>query len=212
MTPIRAVIFDCDGVMFDSREANRAFYNAVLAHFARPPLTEEQMAFAHQSTAGEALEMLFGRGRDLEAARAYCRELTYFPFIPLMLPEPHLKGLLSRIRPAFATGISTNRTDTMPHVLAHHGLEGLFGCVVTALDVPRPKPHPDCLVKAASLLGFDVGEAVYVGDSPVDEQAAAAAEMPFAAFGNPALKAAWHLTRLDQVEDILAEHGLPAVA
>ena len=45
MTRFRAVILDCDGVMFDSREANRAYYNAVLSHFGRPPLTAAQMAF-----------------------------------------------------------------------------------------------------------------------------------------------------------------------
>lgn len=204
MTRFRALILDCDGVMFDSREANRAFYNAVLAHFGRPPLTAAQMAFAHQSTAAEALEMLFGAGEGLRAARDFCRQLTYFPFIPLMEPEPHLTALLSRIRPAFLTGISTNRTDTMPHVLAHHGLSGFFDCVVTALDVPRPKPHPDSLEKAAALLGLGPAQAIYVGDSPVDEKAARAAGMPFAAFGNPALEAEWHLTRLDEVEEILA--------
>jgi len=30
---ISAVIFDCDGVMFDSRQANINFYNHILSHF-----------------------------------------------------------------------------------------------------------------------------------------------------------------------------------
>ena len=38
------VIFDCDGVMINSRAANDEFYNRVLAYFGLPPLTPEQEA------------------------------------------------------------------------------------------------------------------------------------------------------------------------
>ena len=34
---IKLVAFDCDGVLFDSQQANIAFYNTILAHFDRPP-------------------------------------------------------------------------------------------------------------------------------------------------------------------------------
>ena len=33
---IKAVIFDCDGVMFDSIEANTVFYNRMLKRFDQP--------------------------------------------------------------------------------------------------------------------------------------------------------------------------------
>ena len=35
---IAGVIFDCDGVMIDSRAANNVFYNRVLAYFGLPPM------------------------------------------------------------------------------------------------------------------------------------------------------------------------------
>ena len=38
---ISAVIFDCDGVMLDSRQANINFYNHLLDHFSLPPMREE---------------------------------------------------------------------------------------------------------------------------------------------------------------------------
>lgn len=38
---LRGVIFDCDGVMIDSRAANDEFYNRVLAYFGLPPMTPE---------------------------------------------------------------------------------------------------------------------------------------------------------------------------
>ena len=33
MNDVRVVIFDCDGVMFDSKDANTAYYNTILHHF-----------------------------------------------------------------------------------------------------------------------------------------------------------------------------------
>jgi phosphoglycolate phosphatase len=35
---LRVIIFDCDGVMFDSRQANINFYNHLLARFDQPPM------------------------------------------------------------------------------------------------------------------------------------------------------------------------------
>ena len=39
---LTGIIFDCDGVMIDSRAANAIFYNKVLAALGLPPLTPEQ--------------------------------------------------------------------------------------------------------------------------------------------------------------------------
>ncbi|WP_366912885.1 HAD hydrolase-like protein, partial [uncultured Desulfovibrio sp.] len=49
------VIFDCDGVMINSRAANEQFYNRVLAYFDLPPMTPEQEAYSFMATAGQAL-------------------------------------------------------------------------------------------------------------------------------------------------------------
>ncbi len=55
---IKAVIFDCDGVMFDTTDANAAYYNRILAHFNRPVLTPEQFAYCHMHTVDNALRYL----------------------------------------------------------------------------------------------------------------------------------------------------------
>ncbi|NIQ97111.1 MAG: HAD family hydrolase, partial [Desulfuromonadales bacterium] len=40
MAPIKGVIFDCDGVLFESRQANLAYYNDILAFFGEEPISE----------------------------------------------------------------------------------------------------------------------------------------------------------------------------
>jgi len=207
MEKIESVIFDCDGVMFDSGGANRAYYNTILNHFGRPELTGEQFAYTHMHTADESMIRLFGEGEDLEAAQAFRRKMTYLPFIGLMRMEPDLLRLLGRLRPQYRTAISTNRSDTMQRVLADHRLEGYFDAVVTSLDVERPKPHPDSLFRALELIGTAPENAVYIGDSKVDEEAAHAAGVLLIAYRNPRLCATYHIASLGEVEGILETRG-----
>ena len=54
-------------------------------------------------------------------------------------------------------------------------LSQFFEVTVGAEDTERHKPHPAPLLAALERLGADVSDAVYVGDSPFDVQAAKAA-------------------------------------
>ena len=64
-------------------------------------------------------------------------------------------------------------------------------------DVPAPKPAPDILNRALAYFGIEAEEAIYIGDSSLDEQAARAAGIPLVAYRNPDLKAWRHVDRLD---------------
>ncbi len=200
---IKVVAFDCDGVMFDSREANKAFYNQVLRHFGRPELTPEQFAFAHMHTCDAALAHLFPDKDSLAAAQAYRKKISYIPFVKYMEIEPYLRSLLSKLRPRYRTAIASNRTDTMASVLEIHQLKDDFDLVVSALDVEKAKPHPALLYKIVDHFQVKSSQVLYIGDSEVDEQAAAAAEIPLVAYNNLSLSAQIHIGSLKELESIL---------
>jgi phosphoglycolate phosphatase len=200
---IEVVAFDCDGVMFDSSAANRAYYNQVLQHLELPVMTTEQSAFAHMHTVDESLRYLIDDPDTLAAAQQYRRQMSYLSFIRHMVMEPYLKALLAKLRPAFKTAIATNRTDTMDRVLVEHDLEGQFDLVVTAMDVSRPKPHPEQLQVILSHFNIGPDRMIYIGDSALDAQAAQAADVPFIAFNNTNLPANIHIECLQQVEALL---------
>ncbi|MFZ5571426.1 MAG: HAD family hydrolase [Thermodesulfobacteriota bacterium] len=203
---IKVVAFDCDGVMFDTTRSNQLYYNRILAHFGRPLLTPEQFAFVHMHTVDAALDHLFPEPDVRGEADIFRRKMNYYELIPLMEIEPDLKPLLKKLRPNWKTAIATNRSDTMDRVLQEHGLEGCFDLVVSARDVPHPKPWPDPLLKILEYFQVVSTEIVYVGDSPLDEQAALAAGIPLVAYRNPALSAAYHVQRLREIEEIV---GVP---
>ena len=56
---LSGLIFDCDGVMVDSRDVNIGYYNLLLREVGKPPITPEQAGYVQMSTAKEALEYIF---------------------------------------------------------------------------------------------------------------------------------------------------------
>jgi phosphoglycolate phosphatase len=203
MKYIKVVIFDCDGVMFDSRNANEAYYNHILTQFGKPEMNQEQSDYSHMHTGKQSVIYLFKDDSRQEEALDYYGRMSYVPFIPLMQMEPYLKRFLKYLRPAYKTAIATNRSDTTRSVLVHHGLEGLFDFVVSCLDVNYPKPHPESLLKILAHFELSPQEAVYIGDSRIDEEAAMAAGIPLVAYKNPSLAAACHVNHFKEMEDLL---------
>lgn len=199
----KVIAFDCDGVMFDTEAANRAYYNDILAHLGRPPMTAEQFAYCQMHTADAAIAYLFPDARDFAAAQAYRKKTGYGPYIRYMKMEPDLVALLQWCRPALKTAVATNRSDTMNRVLELHGLQEYFDLVVTALDVAKPKPDPEQLLRVIEHFRVRPGEVLYIGDSEVDAQAARGAGVVLAACRNPALDADYHIGRLGELKAIV---------
>lgn len=199
-TGVKVVIFDCDGVMFDSKAANEAYYNHILYHFNKPRMDPEQCAFVHANTARQSVAYLFQNDPRASEAEDFRQRMSYFPFISKMKMEPYLKTFLEYLASSYKRAIATNRSDTMGRVLKEHGLEGYFELVVSSMDVERPKPAPDALLKI--LTHFDAGptEAVYIGDTHIDELTARAARVPFVAYKNAKLAADCHIEHFRDME------------
>ena len=187
------IIYDCDGVLIDSRRSNEAFYNHILAHFGLPPLTPEQLDLVHAATAREAVDFLFRGTPYLSAAQDFQRRIDNAPFLALIRPEPHIREVLARLRPVYRTAIATNRGKSLPLVLKTLGLHRLFDLTVSCYDVTHPKPHPECLQKILQHFQASPDDALYLGDSEVDRLVAQAAGVPLAAYKNPGLQARYHI-------------------
>ncbi len=203
MPKITVVIFDCDGVMFDSRPSNIAFYNHLLARFGLPPMTAEDADLVHTATAEESIRHVFEGSPYLEEALEYRLKMDYGPFIRSMRMEPGLKALLRRLKPSFGLAVATNRSNTIGAVLSWHGLATYFDIVVSSLDVRKPKPDPESLIKILDFFAIKAFDAVYVGDSLVDGQTARNAGVRFIAYKNRALDAAYHANHLEEVAGIV---------
>ena len=203
MNGFKVVSFDCDGVLFDTKAANWSYYNHILKHFGKPKLTPEQFAYAHQHTLKETMAYLFDDPESIATAYDYRQTLDYSEFIKLLKVEPDLVPLLKKMRPKLKTAIATNRSDTMNRLLTEFGLAEYFDLVVTSIDILHPKPYPDALLKILDYFNIEPHQALYIGDSPVDAEAACRAKIPFVAYRNEMLPAKYHIGNLLELGQIL---------
>ncbi len=184
--PFQCVIYDCDGVLFDSLESNRKLYNDFCLHFGRPPLTDEELKYVHTHTVFEALHFILGRdSRREKAALDFWKGIDILPYLDLLTMEPHLLEALDSLKDrGILRAICTSRSTTMKAIMEKFRLEPYFEMVVTALDVKNPKPHPEAIEKIISAFDLDREKTIMVGDSAGDQQAARAAGILFAVYKN----------------------------
>ncbi len=181
----KAVIYDCDGVMFDSFEANLAFYDRIIAMLGRPLLDRsdaEQMRVLHTFANRDVLAWFFPDGEEFAAAVRAASAIDYRDLVPFMRLEEGFIETIETLKPRVGLAVCTNRSTSMNMVLDAFGLTSYFGCVMTASRVANPKPHPEPLLKVLEHYRIGPTEALFVGDSEVDRQAASAAGVPFVAY------------------------------
>ncbi len=190
MKPVKLVIFDCDGVMFESREANRHYYNRLLSEFGHPPMDESEVDYVHVHNVFDSVAHIFRNyDDDLDQVHRFRGELGYNSYLKYMSMEPDLVEFLEFLVPERKAAISTNRTNTMIPILETFGLSRYFGKVMTPLNLENPKPHPEAILRILGHFGMKSGDAIYIGDSGVDEEHAKRAGVRFIAFRNPHLDA-----------------------
>ena len=119
-------------------------------------------------------------GMMLDAART----MDQTPFFKMLRPPFELRPFMLELKSRYKLGLATNRSATVPALVEHLGLAGIFDAVASALDHVRPKPAPDILRLCLDRAKVDATRAVYVGDSRIDHEAADAAGMHFIGVGS----------------------------
>jgi phosphoglycolate phosphatase len=180
VTPrVRAVLFDLDGVLVDSYDAWFAVVNDAAAGFGHPPVTRERFASLWgQGIAADVRNLYPGRTvREVEAA--YASAMPRHATSLRVNPEGRL--VLERLRDAgrVLALVTNTQTDLARAVVSGAGLLEVLDAVEGARPGVREKPAPDLLLAALAAVGATPSEAVMVGDSRYDEEAAAAAGVPF---------------------------------
>lgn len=203
---VRGVIFDCDGVILNSRAANARYYNMILDALGLPPLTQEQEAYTYMATVHQSLEYITPPALHARLPEV-CRDTVNYrrDIMPYVELEPGLMDFVRWLQSCgVRMGIHTNRSSGMPHVLDTFGLHTYFDPVMTAAVVP-PKPHPDGVLQTLAQWDLPKGDIIFIGDSPMDAQTARAADVPFVAYGGEALDAAVQVDTFEALAALLQQ-------
>jgi phosphoglycolate phosphatase-like HAD superfamily hydrolase len=198
---LKLIVFDCDGVMFDSKKANCMYYNYLLNHFGLPPMSASEENYVHMSNVTDSIQHIFRHQTSptLGEVHEFKKMLGYAPFLPHMEIESDLVAFLAVTSKKYHLAISTNRTDTMVPLLKSYKLEAYFGKVVTAATAKRPKPAPDGLLEILDHYDCEPEEAIFIGDSVIDEEHANSCRVPLIAFKNTSLNAPYHVNNFMEI-------------
>ncbi|WP_416358268.1 phosphoglycolate phosphatase [Aureimonas phyllosphaerae] len=216
----RAVLFDLDGTLVDSLPDIHAALNETLESLGEPPFTIEAVG----RMVGQGVQILIGRAyealdkeidpatRDKIAERylaIYAARSTELTTLNAGATDC-VRILAERCIPL---GVVTNKPGAeTADILAHFGLADRMAVVVGGDAGPRKKPAPDLVVFACRQLGIEPGEALFVGDSENDVEAAQAAGMAvvamrggYTAIDVETMGADLVLDRLDDIPNRLPE-------
>jgi HAD superfamily hydrolase (TIGR01509 family) len=179
--PPAAVVFDMDGLIFDTETLYREAIFAAAAeggHGMTPDLFRAMLGNPWPRNRALLLEA-FGAGFAVEAFRdEWVRHFAALTHDRQFL-KPGVLTLLGRLDAlGLPRAIATSSShDTARHHLAAHGLQGRFDHVVAQGDYPRGKPDPDPYLLAAERLGVVPARCLALEDSHNGIRSAAAAGM-----------------------------------
>ena len=178
--PLRAVVFDLDGLMFNTEDLYQETGRTVLARRGcefSPQLIDQMMG----RPSLKALEIMIewnNLSDTVEALAAESAEVLFGLLSTQLCPMPGLLELLcslehSNIPKAIATGSGRQFLD---RVLAQSQLADRFAFTIAGDEIEHGKPAPDIYLLAAEKHGVPPQEVMVLEDSQLGCQAAVAAD------------------------------------
>ncbi len=181
MHPIRAVLFDFDGLTLDTESPEYDSLAELYAAHGQVLLPERWVQGLGTVGGYDAFAELAALvGHDLD--RAALRERHHARFRELIADQPLRPGITALLAHLQAQGIaravaSSSNRSWVEGWLVHYSIRPHFSVVRTSDDVARVKPAPDLFLAAAEALGVPPAECLVLEDSPNGMRAALAAGM-----------------------------------
>ncbi len=178
-SPIRAVCFDLDGLMFNTEDVFHLSGTELLRRrdLVMTPEIMHAMLGRRPLEAFAALKALLELQEEVEDLLAESRVIFRDRLDEHLQPMPGLFELLDTLDARglpIAVATSSPR-DYLVDILGRFDLLSRFGFTLTAEDVTHGKPHPEIYQTAAERFEVPPGEMLVLEDSQAGTEAAAAA-------------------------------------
>jgi HAD superfamily hydrolase (TIGR01549 family) len=162
---VQGVLFDWDGTLLNSYEADTAAYLAMFQEMGIPWGIEDLARHYSPNWYHVYRAAKLPRTRWDDADRAW--RAQYAKHKPKLLAGA--RRVLSRLRSSRQLGLVTSGDrDRVVQQLREFRLTQVFAARVCSGDTSRKKPHPEPLRLALRQMELDPSACVYVGDSPQD--------------------------------------------
>jgi HAD superfamily hydrolase (TIGR01509 family) len=219
---IKAVIFDIDGTLIDTVDLHAEAWVETLKHFGfeiafqdlRSQIGKGGDQILHGLLPPEVIEE---RG---DAIKDFRSDLFKREYLHRARPFSSVRALFERIRAAGQKAVlaSSGNADEVEKYKEIAGIADLIDSATSSDDAERSKPFPDIFEAAlAKLSPLMHDEAVVIGDTPYDAEAARKAQMKSigvlsGGFSEQALRDAGCIAVYRDVEDLLHRYDSSPLA
>lgn len=198
---LKAVIFDIDGVLIDSLDANLAFFNEVFEQAGYKKITKNQYKKAFHLAIPGVIRLFVKNGEKEFQRIENIAYKTNYPIKKLKVTKNSVETV-KKIAKKYKMALVTSRIEKgVENYFKVSKTKKYFKIVVHLGHYKNPKPHPEPLLLAAKRLNVKPEESVYVGDTQSDIQSAKSAGMKMILYSKKKLKGADH--RVDNFKKLL---------
>jgi HAD superfamily hydrolase (TIGR01509 family) len=179
---VKAVLFDMDGVLYDSMPFHVRAWSETAARYELDYIADD-FYLLEGCTGEHTINLLFQRtfGRDAtpeECSEIYKEKTALFVQYYVGNPIPGIKDVLQQIKGYGLDMLVV--TGSGQHSLIDKLASDFPGCfrrekMVTAFDVEHGKPHPEPYLTGLKKAGVQAGEALVIENAPMGVQSAVAA-------------------------------------
>ncbi len=170
---LKAVFFDLDETLTDSREAILDWWRGYFECLGRPFLPPQVQHVLYTLPQEHVVPALCP---GAEAEEAYARYLALVGVgntVTGVALKTGARDVLAHCSARFALALGTNRSSGLNALLRHLGIAEFFDVIVSGETAPHFKPHPWGVSHVLDRLSLSRTEVVFVGDSPADIEFAA---------------------------------------
>lgn len=174
MAQLKLILLDFDGTLVDTRRANALAYIETLTEVGIHLSEEEYLERYFGVRCMEFMQMV-GIENPEEVQRLRRRKVElyprYFDTVELNQPLWDWCSMMQRMG-AKVWIVSTGHIDNITNVMRYLRLDSSIDGIISGDDVERPKPYPDCFLKAMEIEGVTPEETIVFEDSSVGLEAA----------------------------------------
>ena len=177
MENIKSIIFDMDGVIFDTEKVYLRIWSEVFSDYGYKLEREDYLSVMGKGRKGVVEKFLERYGEDLPITEMYKEKDAKLAKVIDNNEVPLKKGALDLLnylkennyKVALATSAKRERVDKQ---LKGANIIDKFDAIVTRDDIVNTKPNPDIFLKACELLGSSNEECLVIEDSSAGIRAA----------------------------------------
>lgn len=183
---LKAVLFDVDGTLVDSNDAHA---HAWVRAFAEQGIDVQFDAVRRCIGMGgdKLMPLVSPLTEDSEQGRAVAerrQEIFKREYLPRLQPLPGSGELVAAIKDLGLTVVaaSSAKKEELEPLLAVANARSLMDAWTSSDDAEESKPDPDIVEAALKTARASAHEAIMIGDTPYDIEAAQRAHVPIIAF------------------------------